>query len=339
LAAVNVSALPCGETVLTEDVAWQGEVLVSGVVTVAPQATLTIGAGSVVRFAGSGGLLLVEGRIVASGTREKPVLFTSRFAEPAGGDWQGLVLLGSEKKNLLENCLIKGAETGLDASFARVTLKNVSFARCVTGARLQDTLVVASGGGANGCNAGLILVDSEAELHDAVFSGNRSGVVAQRSSLYLDGGEMTGNAAVGVKAADSRIRIVGGRFAANGTGLALTACQGSVSGCSMAGNGDCGLVLAGSRVKVYGNEIVNNGKAGLRVEDGQGAAWGNSFVANGGCDLYNAGVEDFRAMDNWWGGTPTAEVGKRIHDRQADNGRGRVFYLPVMTGRPEIGNR
>lgn len=334
LAAAAAPAVSCGDSVLTEDVTWRGEVLVSGVVTVAPQATLTIGPGAVVRFAGPEGLLLVEGRVAASGTPEKPILFTSRFAEPAGGDWRGIVLLGSEKKNLLENCRVEGAETGLDASFSRVTLNNVSFARCTTGARLQDTVVAGNGGGASGCGVGMSLVDSDAELRDAVFSGNRWGVVAERGSLSLAGGAMTGNGSAGVKGANSRVKISGGRFAANGTGLTLTACQGTVSGCSIAGNGECGLVLAGSRVKVHGNEIAKNGTFGLKVEDGTGAAWGNSFAANGGYDLYNAGAEDFRAMGNWWGGTPAAEVGKRIYDRDADSGRGRVFYLPVLKERP-----
>lgn len=328
-----------GDAVLNEDVTWRGEVLVSGVVTVAPQATLTVEPGTTVRFDGSAGLsagralLLVHGRLVASGTREKPVLFTSRFAEPMRGDWQGIVMLGSEKRNLLENCRLEGAETGLDASFSTITLKSVFFDRCTTGARLLDTVVTATGGGASGCDLGMSLADSEADLRDPVFSGNRSGMVVERSSLYLAGGVVTGHRLTGIRAVDSRLKIAAAAFTANGAGLDLAASQGSVAGCRIAENIEYGIALAGSRVKMYGNDIARNGKTGMRVEDGGGAAWGNSFAANGEYDLAYAGRDDFRAIGNWWGGALPAEVGKRISP-QTESGGGKVLYLPVLTARP-----
>jgi hypothetical protein len=339
LAAAASPDFAVGTTTLTEDVTWRGAVMISGVVTVAPQATLTIGPGTVVRFgtgsaSGGGALLLVQGRLVASGTKEKPILFASRFAEPQKGDWQGIVMLGSEKKNLLENCRLEGAETGLDVSFSSITLKNVQVTRCSTGTHLQGTVADASGGGASGCDVGMALADSEVELRDSLFSGNGSGVVAERSSLYLTGGAFTGNRSIGAKATGCRVKIAACTFTGNGAGLALAASQGSVAACRIAENADYGLSLAGSQVKVYGNEIVKNGKAGMRVDDGRGVAWGNSFVANGGYDLVNDGPEDFRAMGNWWGDASSAEIGKRIFDRQADGGRGRVLYSPAMEKKP-----
>lgn len=340
LAAAVIPDVAVGTTTLAEDVTWLGAVMISGVVTVAPQATLTIGPGTVVRFdgagsaSGAGALLLVQGRLVASGTKEKPILFTSRFTEPQKGDWQGIVMLGSEKKNLLENCRLEGAETGLDVSFSSITLKNVQVTRCGTGMHLQGTVAEASSGGVSSCDVGMALADSEVELRDPHFSGNGSGVVAERSSLYLTGGAFTGNGSTGVKATGCRVEIAACTFTGNGAGLTLAASQGSVAGCRIAENADYGLALAGSQVKVYGNEIVKNGKAGMRVKDGRGVAWGNSFVANGGYDLVNDGREDFRAMGNWWGEAPPAEIGKRIFDRQADGGRGRVIYSPAMEKKP-----
>ncbi|HYS44086.1 MAG TPA: right-handed parallel beta-helix repeat-containing protein [Geobacteraceae bacterium] len=340
LAAAVTPDVAVSTTTLAEDVTWRGAVMISGVVTVAPQATLTIGPGTVVRFGGTGSvpgggaLLLVQGRLVASGTKEKPILFTSRFAEPRKGDWQGIVMLGSEKKNLLENCRLEGAETGLDVSFSSITLKNVQVTRCGTGMHLQGTVAEASSGGASGCDVGMALADSEVELHDPLISENGSGVVAERSSLYLTGGAFSGNGSTGVKATGCRVKIAACTFAGNGAGLTLAASQGSVAACRIAENADYGLTLAGSQVKVYGNEIGKNGKAGMRVEDGRGVAWGNSFVANGGYDLVNDGPEDFRAMGNWWGDVPSAEIGKRIYDRQADGGRGRVIYSPAMEKKP-----
>ena len=344
LAATGAPDIICGTKLITEDSSWHGEVLVTGVVTVAPQATLTIEPGTVVRFAGggapsppgSGGGLLVQGRLVANGTTSGPIVLTSLFAEPMRGDWQGIVLLGSGKKNILEECTLEGAEIGIDASYSTLTLKNTRIVRCGTGMRLQDTVFSSDGGSVVNCELGIDLLDSEAELIDGNFSGNSRGVISDRSSLYLAGGSFTRNNVVALKADHSRVTISGGNFSNNGSGLLLGSSRGSVSRNTFAGNADCGIALADSRVRVQGNSITKNGKAGLRVADGQGLAWGNSFIGNGGYDLVNDGREEFRAMANWWGVSAEAGIERRILDRQTDGQRGRVIYYPPLTEKPVL---
>ncbi|MFZ3208969.1 MAG: right-handed parallel beta-helix repeat-containing protein [Geobacteraceae bacterium] len=325
------------DMLLTEDIAWKGEALVEGWVTVAPQATLTVIPGTVVRFRknGSGvqGGLLVQGRIIVKGTEASPVIFTANFTEPEAGDWQGIVLLSSEKKNLMEHVRISGAETGLDASFSTVTVVSSFFTRCRTGLRLQDTLVTLTGGKISDCGLGLALYDSEVELRDAAIGGNRLGGVVVRTSLSLAGGAFDGNIGEALTVDNSRVRIVGAGFTSNGSGVRLTACDGVVTGCRLKGNAGYGLSLARSRVRVNNNEITGNGSFGLMVEDGQGAAWGNRFVGNGKYDVYNAGSEEFRAMSNWWD-RPADSIQSRIYDRQTNAERGRVYFLPILQARP-----
>lgn len=325
---------------LTEDVTWHGVVVVEGNVTIAPQTTLTIEAGTVIRFrtspadGGSGGVLLVQGRIQANGSNEKPVLFASNFEEPQAGDWQGIVLLASEKKNLLDHCRVEGAETGLDASFAHITMKNTFFVKCRTGARLQDSILAMSGSGASNCAIGLFLSDCEADIRDADFSSNHKGVSVVRTSLYLTGSTMYGNDFEAMAAENSKVKIVGNSFTLNGSGASLTRCEGGVSLNRILKNTDYGLLLARSRVKVNGNEIAQNGKIGMQVEEGNSVAWGNILFANGSYDLYNAGKGEVRAIGNWWGEGSLAGIGKRIYDQRMDNKLGRVLYLPVLKERP-----
>jgi hypothetical protein len=328
------------DALLTEDTTWQGVVLIEGGVTIAPQATLTLNSGTIVRFrrgagADANAALLVQGRIVVNGTVDRPVLFTSTYRDVANGDWQGIVLTGSGKKNLIEHCRVEGAETGVDASFSTVTLKNAFFSRCRTGARLQDTLAVMVGVGAGECGAGLILYDSEAEVRSANIFGNQVGVFAARSSLSLAQSTFAGNNLLAVSMDTSRIIISGNSFTANGSALMLIGCEGSVSSNRIAKNAVFGMVLMRSRVKVSGNEIEGNGKVGLRTEDGKGVAWGNALFANGKYDLYNNGIEEFRAIGNWWGTAATADIAARIFDRSRDERRGRVLYFPPLQKRPE----
>jgi parallel beta-helix repeat protein len=343
-AATGTPDMVCGTMLLTEDSVWRGEVLVNGVVTVAPQSTLTIEPGTVIRFGGvepastigGGGLLLVLGRLVADGTKDRPILFASRYVESLRGDWQGIVLLGSEKKNTLEECTVEGAEIGIDASYSSLTLRDTRFVRCGTGIRLQDTVFSSVGGSVVNCEVGMVLLESETELIDGSFSGNSRGVTSDRSSLYLAGGSFTRNNVVGLKADHSRVKISGGIFSHNGSGLLLVSSQGSVSGNTIADNVDCGIALTDSRIRVQGNSIMKNGSAGLRVADGLGMAWGNSFIDNGGYDLVNDGREEFRAMENWWGASVGTEIGRRIFDRQSDGERGRVIYYPHLTAKPNL---
>jgi hypothetical protein len=324
--------------ILTEDTAWYGDVLIEGGLTIAPQTTLTVKNGTVVRFRDSRtssarGVLLVQGRIVVNGSADKPAIFTAAGENEAAAVWQGIVLMGSGKKNLIEHCRVEGAETGLDASFSNVTLKNAFFGKCRTGVRMQDSLVVMSGGGAGECGAGLILYDCEADIRSADFYGNRLGIFAARSSLSLSDSGLSGNNLLALKADSCRLGISGNAFVANGSGLCLVACEGSVTANRIAQSAAYGLILTQSRVKVSANEIERNAKVGLRIEDGKGVAWGNSLFANGDYDLYNGGIEEFRAIGNWWGGTVAAIAG-RIYDRSMDDSRGRVLYLPVLQTRP-----
>lgn len=72
----------------------------TGVVRVQPGATLTIAAGTVLRGTPGSVLVVSRGaRLIAEGTADLPIVFTSAAATPAPGDWGGLVLLGYAPTN------------------------------------------------------------------------------------------------------------------------------------------------------------------------------------------------------------------------------------------------
>ena len=325
---------------ITEDVTWSGTVLIQGSLIVSPQATLTIEPGTTVLFKPTSGqdaaVLLVQGRIQSLGNPDKPVLFSSTFAEPINGDWQGIVIMASNKRNILENCKITGAETGIEALFSKITLKNIDFTSCGTGARIQDCLAVIYGGGASGCGIGLNFQDAEADVRNVKFSGNRQAIVASQTSLYVTGAIFYGNTQEAVKVEGGRVRIIDNSFSVNGHGITLSQCEGTVSANSILKNLNDGISLVKARVKVIGNDISQNGKVGLKVEDGKGVAWGNTLNANKEFDLYNGGDEDFKAMGNWWGES-SVPLANRIFDRQDDARMGKIHYNPVLPMKPKSG--
>ena len=73
-----------------------------GIVYLVDGATLTIEPGTRIEGEKStrGSLIVTRGtKLIANGTKDKPIVFTSDAATPASGDWGGIVLLGRAKTN------------------------------------------------------------------------------------------------------------------------------------------------------------------------------------------------------------------------------------------------
>ncbi len=101
-------ATTCAATVvsgnITTNTTWtkDKEYVLNGFVYVKNCATLTIEPGTVIKGdkATRGTLIVTRcAKIVADGTRNQPIVFTSAAASPAAGDWGGLVILGRATTN------------------------------------------------------------------------------------------------------------------------------------------------------------------------------------------------------------------------------------------------
>jgi hypothetical protein len=325
--------------IMTEDVTWRGTVFVMGGLTIAPQATLTVDAGTVVTVipddeGSSGGSILVQGRLAVHGTAEKPVRFKPGTEKTLAGDWQGILFLGSGKNNILEQCRVEGAATGLDAVFSTVSLKGSFFVSCGTGARFQGSLVRVTGGGASGCELGCSLVDSETDMREAVFSGNSRGLLLSGGALYITSSDFSSNTARALESKGSKLMVLRSVFSGNGSGLSLSSSDGALEANRMVDNMEYGVRLTRSRMRLSGNLISRNAGVGIMADDGDAAAWGNDISSNGQYDLYNAGREDFRAAGNWWGAPSVAQVKKRIFDKDDDPQRGAVLLQPLLSAIP-----
>lgn len=323
---------------LTEDVVWSGKILVRGGLTIAPQATLSISPGTVVSFVPDqdgtlAGSLLVQGRITVAGSADRPVVFKAATADVVPGSWRGIIVLGSDKRNVLEHCRIEGASVGLDAVYSTVSLSNTSFVACGTGARLQNSLLQARYGSVSGCAVGYLLVDSDSDIRGITCTGNTVALSVVRGSLSLKDSSLTANGGRALEAREVRLMISGTTVAKNSVGLVLADSEGSVEACGIIENREYGLKLLKSRMKIHGNRIYMNTGVGIMTDTGGSVAWGNTIALNGLHDVFNAGTEEFRAMGNWWG---AAESGrnKRIHDRSFDPSRGPVLTEPALSAPP-----
>ncbi len=123
---------------------WRGEVTVRGSVVVQKGARLTILPGTVVRFEkidvdGDGigdSELYVEGELVAEGTVEQPIRFTSAEKEPAPKDWKYL-FINLSPNAVLSHCISEYAFSGVQIHFSRASVSRCLFRNNVDGLRFS----------------------------------------------------------------------------------------------------------------------------------------------------------------------------------------------------------
>ena len=129
--------------VIDKDTVWSGDVLIKGDVEVAENVTLTIKPGTTVRFAkierfGPEKLyndkenhfarseLFIKGKLLAQGSKESKIIFTSAETEPKPGDWSSINFSGSTG-NIIEYCEIMYGDTAVHCHSSHVVVANNVF--------------------------------------------------------------------------------------------------------------------------------------------------------------------------------------------------------------------
>lgn len=144
--------LELADVVVADAQVWSGEVRIRGVVTVKKDGHLTILPGTRVVFApldrdGDGigdGELLIEGGIVARGTSEAPIVFTSGAASPQPADWKYLYL-DFAREGEIAHVISEYAYSGIQIHFCKATVTDSEFRFNVDGLRFSTVNLVAAG--------------------------------------------------------------------------------------------------------------------------------------------------------------------------------------------------
>lgn len=338
--AAEQAAVIYDGAVLTEDVTWRGSILVKGFVMVAPQATLRIDPGTVVRFTSTVARqlpnLVIQGRLHAAGTPERPIVLTSDRSRPARGAWGGIVLLSTEKHNLLEQCRIEYAETGIDVRFSTVTMKGVSIVQAGIALLSNDGVVQITGSTVSDSETGIEIYNSEFDGRDTTVSSCQRGCVLSKSAVVLASLKIMNNQQAGLEAGECRIKITGGEFSGNEVGARVKGGEGQIVMSRFQQNRKTALHLIGSRIKIQRCLFAENSQDALRTEDGLALLLNNAFTSNGGFNLYNAGREAVAARQNWWGTADKLLIEQKIRDTASDKNTGVVQVFPWLHEKPQF---
>lgn len=120
---------------INQNTTWSGEVIIEGVVVIGRAATLTILPGTAIRFKridldddGIGDSeLRILGGIIAEGTADRPITFSSAEANPARRDWSYLLIYTSGKINRINFCEFRHGFSGLQVQFSTASVRNSLF--------------------------------------------------------------------------------------------------------------------------------------------------------------------------------------------------------------------
>jgi parallel beta-helix repeat protein len=131
---------------ITSDTTWSGTVILRGQAVVKRGCTLTILPGTVVKFEWvdedgddiGDGELTVEGRLVARGTKENVIVFTSARENPRMKDWT-YVQVSVNRDAVLEYCRFEYAFSGVQVHYSTAVIRNCLFRNNFEGIRFSTT--------------------------------------------------------------------------------------------------------------------------------------------------------------------------------------------------------
>ena len=113
------------EGAITQNTTWalvDSPFVLSGNVTVYPNATLTIEPGVEVEFGGEFSLL-INGKLLADGTDEKMITFTSNKQYPRAGDWKTITFISTQAYSLTY-CIIEYGVDGITVASGSLNIRD-----------------------------------------------------------------------------------------------------------------------------------------------------------------------------------------------------------------------
>ena len=136
--------LELGDTVISAAVTWSGEVRIRGTVTVKKEGSLTILPGSRILFERvdkdgdniGDAEIYVEGTLLAQGTAQEPILFSSAAPTPQAADWK-FIYLDYARRAELAHIIAEYAYSGVQIHFCKALVVDSEFRYNVDGVRFS----------------------------------------------------------------------------------------------------------------------------------------------------------------------------------------------------------
>jgi subtilisin family serine protease len=312
--------------------------VVDGEVGIAAGNVLTIERGTVVRF-DSNYSFSVAGTLIADGTSQQPIRFTSSEAYPSAGDWGQIRFLDS-----CQDATFDGEGNYISGSIVRHAVIEYGQGVNLNSAApyiAHNTLQYVSGFGIGGNGGVGIVIADNAFINTGVslsvpgggFSVSRNKISGATMAVsgpgLLDQNSVSEASGAGITA-NGVLTVTANRAAKCGEGMVVNG--GYIGGNLLADNAGYGLRINGATPTVISNTVLLNGSAGIYIAGGIPIVHQNNLVASTGqYALYNATTNDIDAANNWWSTTDTADIQAAIYDGVDQFGLGMVDHSGYLS--------
>lgn len=224
------------KTTLEKDTTWSGQVLVKGDVYVPPGITLTVAPGTTVSFRKIDetsdrnlfGIdspyypqaeLIVRGRLIARGTPQDNIVFTSAEIKAEPADWGAINFLGCDG-NVISYAKILNAYNGVHAHGAKVEITHCEFVKNGVGVSFkaeEETPGVPWFG-----------IRSTLVIRNNVFAKNKGAIGARNSDAEISHNEIRDNKFFGIwPKENNQMKVTFNEITGNGRGIYLYQSQGA----------------------------------------------------------------------------------------------------------------
>lgn len=288
--------------------------IVTETVQVLENVTLKIEPGVIIKFDKDTGLN-VGGELIARGTEDEKITFTSNQANPSPGDWTGIRFVNSAK------------DAEFDSNGSYVNGSIISFSTLEYGGKAPEG---SYDGGVLNCKRANPFISNNLIVKN--FSQSYGGGIFIRDG---EGIKMLNNEIKNNESGDQ-----GGGFWIISSDIVIE--NNRIQGNS-AGRGG-GLYVAYSAGAIEGNKIISNSASskggGIFFRDvGTGYPKQkinrNNFKNNTDYAIYRdpsyPGSADIDAAHNYWGTTDKSEIEDKIYDYYDDISLGKVIFKPIAT--------
>jgi parallel beta-helix repeat protein len=224
------------KSTLAKDTTWNGQILVKGDIYVPPGVTLTITPGTTVSFQKIDeksdrnmfavdspyypqAELIIRGKLIARGTPQDYIVFTSAEIKPEPADWGAINFLGCDG-NVVSYAKILNAYNGIHAHGAKVEITHCEFARNGVGVSFkaeEESKEVPWYG-----------VRSSLIIRDCLFAKNKGGIGARNSDAEISHNEIRDNKFFGIWPKEkNNLKVTYNEITGNGRGIYLYQSQGA----------------------------------------------------------------------------------------------------------------
>jgi hypothetical protein len=311
------------ETIFKET-RWSGKVLIKGVLTIFADTALTIEPGTVIMFkkidSNKDNLgeceIYIQGEIIAEGTKESPIIFTSAEEDKKPGDWIAINMMVSEnKRNIFKNCVLEYSYRGFHAHFSSMNIIECEIKNNFLAVQFQDSEVTIKKCNIHDNNQGIQFRDSKLEMEDTKIIGNNIGIRCVYSDVDFLKNEISDCSMAAFQVRGSKIKVKDSKIANNKTGIAVQDSEISIKESMILNNMEDGISLHNSDAAISKNIIMLNSDDGISFENSTAVINYNNIFNNA---KYNINLEQAEGIDaelNFWGTDDIDKIHRFNYDR------------------------